>query len=265
VSAARGAGATKRGTPARSGPGPVRTSTPRAGSANGRGPKPGSNGPSLEYRVARRGDIEALVELSLRTYRVSSAGRGATSWAIHGSDGMRVGGVGRRARGLARAIREAFVRGEKLPVTGIGSVAVSPEHRRRGIADQLLRATLHDMRERGDAWSMLYSFRGDFYRRFGWGLVETPTMLSVPPASLPASGEAQHVRRMRVPDRAHVQSLYDRLAKERGHFTLARKPAWWERRLWGYEGVARVRTAATRSRSYLQLRVDSGDGPWSWF
>src|SRR4029077_5614268 len=140
---------------------------------------------------------------------------------------------------------EAFVRGEKLPVVGIGSGAgspgprprgrrpplVPPEHRRRGVADQLLRATLQDMRDRGSAWSMLYSFRGDFYRRFGWGLVETPTMLSVPPASLPASDEARHVRRMRVPDRTHVMGLYDRVAKERGHFMLVRKPAWWERRL----------------------------------
>ena len=82
---------------------------------------------------------------------------------------------------------QAWVRGARVPVTGIGSVAVSPEHRRRGIGEALVRACLREMRQRGDTMSMLYSFRADFYRRFGWGLIEMPAMMSLPPALLPAS------------------------------------------------------------------------------
>ena len=231
-------------------------------------PVKGAGGaPALRYRAARRTDVESLVELSLRAYRVSSAEARREFFSDHPRFDLRDVRVGEREGELVASLVlypfQAYVRGEKLPLTGIGSVAVSPEHRRRGVADALIRATLAEMRERGDAWSMLYSFRGDFYRRYGWGLVETPTMLSVPPALLPASDEAQRVRRLRTPDRLLVQALYERHAKERGHFMLARRPEWWERRLWGYEGewvvYERKRGAI---EGYLQLQVDSGDGPW---
>jgi predicted acetyltransferase len=157
----------------------------------------------------------------------------------------------------------AWVRGARVPVTGIGSVAVSPEHRRRGIADALVRACLREMRQRGDTMSMLYSFRGDFYRRFGWGLVEMPAMMSLPPALLPASDESRRVRRLRTPDRPLVQALYERHVRERGHFALERKPEWWERRLWGYEGEWVVyERSRGQIEGYLHLQIDAGDGPW---
>jgi len=207
------------------------------------------------------------VELSLRAYRVSSAESRREFYSDHPrfrlSD-VRVGELdGELVASLVLYPLQAWVRGAKVPVTGIGSVAVSPEHRRRGIADALVRACLGEMREREDPWSMLYSFRGDFYRRYGWGLVETPLMLSVPPASLPASDEARRVRRLRTADRAAVQELYDRHAKERGHFLPARRPEWWERRLWGYDGEWLVyERGRGQVEGYLHVQVDSGDGPW---
>jgi predicted acetyltransferase len=158
---------------------------------------------------------------------------------------------------------EAWVRGERVPVTGIGSVAVSPEHRRRGIGEALVRNALREMRQRGDAFSMLYAFRDDFYRRFGYGLVEQPTLLSLPPRDLPASDEARRVRRMRMPDRPLVQELHERHARERGHFRLARRAEWWERRLWDYEGEWLVyEKRRGQVEGYLQLQVDAEDGPW---
>jgi predicted acetyltransferase len=222
---------------------------------------------AFEYRAARRTDVEALVDLSLRAYRVSSAEARRDFYGDHPRFELKDVRVGESAGELVASLVlypfHAWVRGERVPVTGIGSVAVSPEHRRRGIADQMLRATLEDMRGRGDAWSMLYPFRGDFYRRFGWGLVETPTLLSVPASALPAADEARRVRRARTADRPLVQALYDRVARERGHFTLARRPAWWERRLWGYEGEWLVyERARGEVEGYMQLQVDSSDGPW---
>jgi predicted acetyltransferase len=223
--------------------------------------------PALQYRAARRTDVEALVDLSLRAYRVSSAEARRDFYTDHprfALKDVRVGELdGEVVASLVLYPFHAYVRGERLAVTGIGSVAVSPDHRRQGLADVLLRSTLHEMRERGDAWSMLYPFRGDFYRRFGWGLVETPALLSMPPSTLPDADEARHVRRARPADRPQVQALYERVAQARGHFTLARRPAWWERRLWGYEGewlvYERVRGEV---EGYLQLQVDSSEGPW---
>lgn len=223
--------------------------------------------PALRYRSARRTDIETLVELSLRAYRVSSAEARRDFYSDHPRFGLRDVRVGELDGEIVASLvlypLHAFVRGEKLGVAGIGSVAVSPEHRRRGVAEALVRACLREMRQRGDALSMLYSFRGDFYRRFGWGLVEMPTMLSVPPALLPASDEARRVRRLRMPDRPLVQELYDRYARERGHFALARKPEWWERRLWGYEGEWIVyERRRGQIEGYLHVQVDAGEGPW---
>jgi predicted acetyltransferase len=221
----------------------------------------------LDTRAARRTDVDALIDLSLRAYRVSSAEARREFYTDHPRfqlKDVRVGELdGTLVASLVLYPLHAYVRGERLPVTGIGSVAVSPEHRRRGVADQLLRATLAEMRGRGDAWSMLYPFRGEFYRRFGWGLVETPALLSLPPSVLPASDEAHHVRRLRPADRPLVQGLYERVVQERGHFALARRPAWWERRLWGYEGewLVHERTPG-EVEGYLQVQVDSSDGPW---
>jgi predicted acetyltransferase len=223
--------------------------------------------PPLRYRPARRTDIETLVDLSLRAYRVSSAEARRDFFGDHPRFGLRDVRVGELDGEIVAALvlypLHAYVRGEKLPLTGIGSVAVSPEHRRRGVAEALVRASLREMRQRGDALSMLYAFRGDFYRRFGWGLIETPIMLSVPPALLPASEESRRVRRLRMPDRPLVQQLYDRYARERGHFALARRAEWWERRLWGYEGEWIVyERRRGQIEGYLHVQVDAGDGPW---
>ncbi|MCE9626346.1 MAG: GNAT family N-acetyltransferase, partial [Candidatus Eisenbacteria bacterium] len=223
--------------------------------------------PALRYRPARRTDIETLVDLSLRAYRVSSAEARREFFGDHPRFGLRDVRVGELDGEIVASMvlypLHTIVRGVSLPVTGIGSVAVSPEHRRRGVGEALVRAALREMRQRGDAMSMLYAFRGDFYRRFGWGLIEQPTMYAVPPQVLPASDEARRVRRLRMPDRPLVQDLYDRFARERGHFALARRAEWWERRLWGYEGEWVVyERRRGQIEGYLQLQIDAGDGPW---
>ena len=223
--------------------------------------------PALRYRAARRTDVETLVDLSLRAYRVSSAESRRDFFSDHPRFSLRDVRVGELDGEVVSSLvlypLHTFVRGVKLSVTGIGSVAVSPEHRRRGVAEALVRASLREMRQRGDALSLLYAFRSDFYRRYGWGLVETTHMLSVPPTLLPASNEARRVRRLRLPDRPLVQALYERWATERGHFALARRPEWWERRLWGYEGEWLVyERGRGQIEGYLHVQVDSGEGPW---
>jgi GNAT superfamily N-acetyltransferase len=157
-----------------------------------------------------------------------------------------------------------FVRGVKLSVTGIGSVAVSPEHRRRGVAEALVRATLREMRQRGDALSLLYAFRSNFYRRYGWGLIETTHMLSVPPTLLPASDEARRVRSS-APARSAagagaVRSLGHRTRSLRARASprmVGTPPV-------GLRGrVARVRAGPrSDSRAISTCRWDSGEGPW---
>jgi predicted acetyltransferase len=224
--------------------------------------------PALHYRVARRTDVDTLAELALRAYRVSSLEARREFFTEHPRFTIRDVRVGELDGELVSLLvlypLQAWVRGHLVPVTGIGSVGVSPEHRRRGVAEALLRATLRDMRQRGDGLSMLYAFRSDFYRKFGWSLVERTHMLAVPPTALPASGDLRQVRRMRAPDRRAVMELYDRHVRRTGHFALARSPQWWDKRLWNFEGEWIVFEGRRRGQieGYLQVQVDAGDGWW---
>ena len=148
--------------------------------------------PALRYRPARRTDVDTLADLALRAYRVSSLEARREFYTEHPRFSLRDVRAGELDGELVASLvlypLQAFVRGQLVPATGIGSVAVSPEHRRRGVAEALLRATLRELRQRGDALCLLYAFRSDFYRKFGWSLVERTNLLSLPPASLPASG-----------------------------------------------------------------------------
>lgn len=230
-------------------------------------PRP-SRPPAIRYRPARRTDVDTLADLALRAYRISSLEARREFYTEHPRFSLRDVRAGELDGELVASLvlypLQSYVRGAVVPVTGIGSVAVSPEHRRRGVAEALLRATLREMRARGDALCLLYAFRGDFYRRYGWSLVERTNLLSLPPSALPASDEARRVRRMRLPDRPAVQALYDRVVAERGHFALARRPEWWEKRLWNYEGDWIVHEGRRRGQieGYLQVQVDAGEGPW---
>lgn len=227
-----------------------------------------SRPPALRYRPARRTDVDTLADLAQRAYRVSSLESRREFYTDHPRFTIRDVRVGELDGELVASLVlypfHAWVRGSRVPVVGIGSVAVSPEHRRRGIGEALVRATLREMRQRGDALCLLYAFRSDFYARFGWSLAERTNLLSVPPALLPASDEARRVRRLRMPDRPLVQELYDRHAAGAGHFALARKSEWWERRLWTYEGDWVVHEGRRRGQleGYMQYQIDSGEGPW---
>ena len=64
-----------------------------------------------------------------------------------------------------------------------------------------------------------------------------------------------------LPDRPAVQALYDRVASQ-GHFALARRPEWWNQRLWGYPGDWVVYEGRRRGQieGYLHYEADSAHG-----
>jgi predicted acetyltransferase len=228
-----------------------------------RAPRP----PALRYRPARRTDVETLADLGWRAYRVSSLEKRREFYTDHPRFGLRDVRVGEMDGQVVASLVlypfTAFVRGQRVPVTGIGSVAVSPEHRRRGIAEMLLKTALREMRQRGDALSALYPFRDSFYRRLGYGVIEVAQQLAFSPALLPASDEARRVRRLMLPDRPSVEALYERVALQ-GHFGLARRAEWWTQRLWTRTGDWVVYEGRRRGQleGYLYYEVDSDAGPF---
>jgi predicted acetyltransferase len=140
---------------------------------------------------------------------------------------------------------------------------VSPEHRKRGVAESLMRSALREMRQRGNAFSLLYAFRGSFYRKFGYGVIEHVHPLAFAPANLPASDEMRRVRRLMLPDRPAVQALYERVASQ-GHWALERRREWWSERLWTYPGDWIVYEGRRRGQieGYLHYEADASQGPF---
>lgn len=227
-----------------------------------------SRPPALRYRAARRTDVDTLAELAYRTYRIQSIEARREFYTEHPRFGLRDVRVGELDGEIVATLvmypMLAFVRGTRMPVIGIGSVAVSPEHRKRGVGETLLRAALREMRQRGDAFSLLYAFRAEYYRKLGWAAIERAHQLSIQPRVLPASDEARRVRRLRLPDRPAVRALYERVAS-RGHFALARSDAWWDKRLWMLEGDWVVYEGRRRGQveGYLRYVADVDRGPFA--
>jgi predicted acetyltransferase len=147
--------------------------------------------------------------------------------------------------------------GAEVPVRGIAAVAVLPDFRRRGVAEALMVALHRQMRRRREALSMLYAFRGSFYRKMGYGTVEWVDDVRVTPDQLPASPLRRNVRALvRATDTAAVMRLYDRRRAGRTG-PLARHEAWWTRRVWERvnEGALYVDPASGRPRGYVLYDV----------
>ncbi len=223
--------------------------------------------PVVRYRPARRTDVETLAELGARAYRVSSVEKRREFYTDHPRFSLRDVRVaeleGEVVGSLVLYPLTAWVRGQCLPVTGVGSVAVSPEHRRRGVGEAFLRAALREMRQRGSHLSALYAFKGAYYRKLGYGVGEVVHQLAVSAGNLPASDEARQVRRLMLPDRPAVQALYERVAAQ-GHFALSRRPEWWTQRLWTYPGDWVVYEGRRRGQieGYLYYEVETSRGPF---
>ena len=223
--------------------------------------------PAIRYRAARRTDVETLAELGYRAYRVSSLEKRREFYTDHPRFGLRDVRVaeldGQIVGSLVMYPFQAWVRGARVPLTGVGSVAVSPEHRRRGIGEAMLKAMLREMRQRGDALSVLFPFRDSFYRKLGYGVIEVARQLAFSPTLLPGSDEARRVRRLMLPDRPHVEALYDKTA-EAGHFALVRRREWWTERLWTQQRDWVVCEGRRRGQieGYLCYEADADAGPF---
>ena len=223
--------------------------------------------PTIRYRAARRTDVETLAELAYRAYRVSSLEKRREFYTDHPRFGLRDVRVaeldGQIVGSLVLYPFQAWVRGTRVPLTGVGSVAVSPEHRRRGIGEAMLKAMLREMRQRGDAMSVLFPFRDSFYRKLGYGVIEVGRQMAFAPTLLPSSDEARRVRRLMLPDRPSVEALYDKVAAG-GHFALTRRREWWTERLWTTPRDWVVCEGRRRGQieGYLCYEADAEAGPF---
>jgi predicted acetyltransferase len=137
------------------------------------------------------------------------------------------------------------VDGRMAAVDGVAAVAVHPSARRQGIADRMMREAVRDARRRRAPYSLLYAFRGSFYRRFGYAPVELAHALRVAPRDLPDSPERGRVRPFADADREGIERCY-RAWIGRRTGPLERSAVWWEWRVLR-AGQDRVVYAAPRT------------------
>jgi predicted N-acetyltransferase YhbS len=126
------------------------------------------------------------------------------------------------------------LRGETLPLGGVGSVATATSHRRQGLGSELLRRALEEMERRGMALALLFADLVGFYERLGFVSVPQRRWLLHRPPRLPDPPVAVRFRAFVPEDLPAVRDLYDEYG---GAFeaSTVRDPSYWEGQL-GYAG-----------------------------
>lgn len=124
---------------------------------------------------------------------------------------------------------EAAVAGGLLPLGGVASVGVAPEHRGRGLARTLLDGLHAQAAKEGLLGTFLYAFRQGFYRRFGYGRTGLDVIVDAHPASFPAEPSTARVRPARsADDFAAIEALHA-ASLHRGTLGHRRPAAAWGR------------------------------------
>ncbi|MBA4156862.1 MAG: GNAT family N-acetyltransferase [Gemmatimonadetes bacterium] len=170
---------------------------------------------SETFRVADAGEIPELARLVGHSFvgrsqeRLEEAlakgpyGRAETLWVGEEDD------LPTSVCHLLRLVQ--WVGGVQIPTMGLAMVAVSPTHRRRGVARRLVASGLRHARERGDLASALYPFRISFYEGLGYGLAGEAHQYRLPPEALPDAPERVGVRLAEsAADRRALRDVYDR-------------------------------------------------------
>ena len=121
-------------------------------------------------------------------------------------------------------------RGHDVLTGGVGAVAVSPAHKRTGIARALLGWYLDHYRARGAPFAILWPFRTDFYRAIGFGYGTPFHRYRFAPATLHDEGARGTVRFLEQRDADALIACYERV-RARTHGFIAKHRVSTERML----------------------------------
>jgi predicted acetyltransferase len=201
---------------------------------------------SETFRPARREEVPEIARLEAHSFPSTQRGHGWwEDWLMNGPHGgLEALWVGEEAGRPIAACQLLWMRqwigGVTIPVMGLGSVAIAPTHRRRGMAGRLLTAGFEHARERGDVGSVLYPFRASFYEDLGYGLAGEAHQYQVPPALLPDDREGRKRVRL-VTTEADERAMFAVYTEGARHQTgqMDRSERNWSK-AWGGEDQAAV-------------------------
>ena len=98
----------------------------------------------------------------------------------------------------------------RIPVAGVGQVAVALPHKREHVAKEMMRYFLRHFRELGTPLVALYPFRPDFYRNMGFGYGTKMNQYHLRPVALPRGPSKAHIRFLHHEDRQALLDCYNR-------------------------------------------------------
>ena len=217
----------------------------------------------MNLRGYREGDLDGLVRLGIMAF-----GGGVFDWEGHfrpeknarlDPDRVYVVEDDGGARASVTVLpMESFVDGEPRRMGGVAAVMAHPAYRRRGYAGKLMRAALRDMRERGEALSLLSPFAHAYYRSFGYELATEAIEYTLSPTDLPTSPEQARLRAYREGDLPAMMALHEAEAKE--HQLCARRSeAYWRQSLDRKDFEAAVYEGEGEVQGYLLYKMSDHD------
>ncbi|HET7274217.1 MAG TPA: GNAT family N-acetyltransferase [Longimicrobiaceae bacterium] len=201
---------------------------------------------TVNFRAAKPDQAREIARLQVHSF--PATGRTAASQeefltnGPHGGiEAVRVGEEGGRLVAACQLLSlKQWIGGVPMPIMGLGSVAIAPTHRRRGVAGRMLAAAFEQARERGDLASALYPFRISYYARMGYALAGEALQYQVPPDAFPDNPqERARVRLVATDeDRRLMYGVYDAGARLQTGQMQRTERSWGE--VWSGEGGAAV-------------------------
>lgn len=171
----------------------------------------------VEFRFARDEEIPDIARLVSHSF--PGAARPLPWWVEQlrdpvyggGAETLWTGFIGTQPVAALQLHRlTQWIGGAPLRVAGVGTVAMSPVQRRRGLAGQLMVEALRAAHARGDAASALYPFRSQFYGRLGYGAAGEAQQWVVAPQSLAEAPERDGMHLLEtVHEREEALALYN--------------------------------------------------------
>lgn len=193
----------------------------------------------LRVRTATTEDLERLLQIHVSAFPdargMAARRRNFADNPLGALPDLHVVEDGRTLLGHAFLFRlGAWFGGKRVAMGGIASVGVAPEARGRGVARHLVGALHAESERRGDALTMLYAFRYDFYAALGYARVGVHHRVVFAPRAVPrawvTAARDARIRPARGDDRPKIKAIYETEAK-RGTGALDRPESLWDHAL----------------------------------
>jgi len=174
-------------------------------------------------------DVAAIKEILGRSFAVTEE-EDRDAWVERtGTENFRVlRRDGRPAGVLALLEMGQWFGGRCVPMTGVSAVGVEPAARGRGVALEMMRLALEEMREKGAAISTLFPATQTLYRAAGYEVAGCLWDVTIPVVEIGMRDREPDMRPIEAEDAETVEAAYRRLALrtpgflDRGDFVWSR-------------------------------------------